>query len=778
MLFSNGVRNVTIMPGALFLPIGIGLWHRREFCRRAAVWCVWAGFIFVLIMLGWLFGKAFGLFAGLDVVAKILGQPMNSTVGAILTFLIFAGEVILLPWMFLVLMRDEVRAACREPSRRPRPLVEWGLVVMVVLIMAGGVRLPLPNRLQTGIYFTNPKPVEKTAEATNGISGESQAAPLPPGYQRGQAPPIPPAYKLVQTPATKRTVPSAFARVSAPVLQFRWVANPGDTNSPVDVLPDMKQPERTWRLLGETVLEGSVLGRAGWRAGANGTKEIVLEFTKAGQQQFALITSNNIGRGLAIVWNDKVLTAPRIASSIDSPTANLSGNWQGDEWRRLLTSLTQIGGEPASWEFGEVRERVLPQTKDSKQSVYLNLASNHWMTNESYYVLSVDFATWARNKGADLTGGFDSRQNLDSLREHNPEAAAKEPEPIPIIKGLDLIAIPAGTNAWGTVSPVEVARNWDLMTKQSENDTYLGKKAGVVDTYFFRTRENDYGLLQVLGFSDNPRGVKILYKLVQNEPVATNTPPAAEETWSPKLAAGEKPDLQKIRADIKSLMNAGDYVGALQRQLWYFHHAAEFGEANPVRLSFGIADWAELGRHYPPARQVLLDIRDQDAQQFATGGGSFALFQEVANLNRELQDEGATLTLFRSIESRDPELARSCYFVVEDQLVNLGEYAVCARFIADFQTRFEQVRDGYRRTSGIADHTPGVNLEMVRKNADRTFIKTTRTLIEILVGVNRSAEAEEIQKRALAVLNVQELQSAVSDSEESLRSKRTRPINQ
>ncbi len=165
-LFSNGVRNVTIMPGALFLPVGIGLWNRREFCRRAAVWCVWTSFVFMLIMLGWLFGKAFGLFAGLDVVAKILGQPMNSAVGAMLTFLIFAGEVILLPWIFLVLMRDEVRTACLEPSRRPRPLVEWGLVVLVVLIMAGGVRLPLPNRLQTGVYFTNLKPRDAATTQT------------------------------------------------------------------------------------------------------------------------------------------------------------------------------------------------------------------------------------------------------------------------------------------------------------------------------------------------------------------------------------------------------------------------------------------------------------------------------------------------------------------------------------------------------------------------------------------------------------------------------------
>ena len=168
MLFSSGEQNVTIFPGSLFLPLGIGLLNQREFCRRAAVWCVWGGFIFMLVMLGWLFGKAFGLFGGLDVEAQILGQPTNNAVGAILTFILFGVEAMLLPWMFLVLMRDEVRAACAQQRARPWPFVEWGMVVGVMLVMVGGVRLPIANPLKTGVYFTNFK---RTTNAASQISG-------------------------------------------------------------------------------------------------------------------------------------------------------------------------------------------------------------------------------------------------------------------------------------------------------------------------------------------------------------------------------------------------------------------------------------------------------------------------------------------------------------------------------------------------------------------------------------------------------------------------------
>jgi len=134
--------------------------------------------------------------------------------------------------------------------------------------------------------------------------------------------------------------------------------------------------------------------------------------------------------------------------------------------------------------------------------------------------------------------------------------------------------------------------------------------------------------------------------------------------WSPTLAPGEKVDLNKVRDEIKSRMDAGDHEGALQRQLWYFNHALEHGEVDPVRLSFGISHWQELGRRYPKAQQALREIRDQKTRAFAEGLGHFNLFQEVEALNRELQDDAATLDLFQRIEQQDPALAEQCRIVV------------------------------------------------------------------------------------------------------------------
>ncbi len=249
------------------------------------------------------------------------------------------------------------------------------------------------------------------------------------------------------------------------------------------------------------------------------------------------------------------------------------------------------------------------------------------------------------------------------------------------------------------------------------------------------------------------------------------------ETGLDGMSPGAKPDLNRIRDEIEQLMNAGDYEGALQRQLWYFNHALASGEVDPVRLSSGISHWAELGRRYPKARQAMVEIRDRDARQLSTGSGSFPLFQEVASLNRELQEPDATLSLFRIIEARNPNLARQAYFVVEGELAAKGDYATCGKYLGDPQSRFELFRQSWELRKHSQLNLPKRSLHLpsgvpappdLTRQADQDFIKQVRTLIEILVGTGRETAADNIQTQALAVLDVPELRSAVSDAEKKL----------
>ena len=262
---------------------------------------------------------------------------------------------------------------------------------------------------------------------------------------------------------------------------------------------------------------------------------------------------------------------------------------------------------------------------------------------------------------------------------------------------------------------------------------------------------------------------------------------AAAETWSPTLAPGEKPDLQKIRDEIKTLMEQNQYEAALQRQIWYFNHALQYGEINPIRVSFGIMNWGELGRRYPKAKQALVEIRDRDAQEFLAGRGYAELFLEIQSLNRELQDDDATIALFKTIyHQQDKQLASQCYYYVEDALMQKGEYALCLDCLGDPQVNFESARRGFemaiesqKRLADIRKQYPepaprfasAFRPPDMAQLATNNFVSRVCKLVEILVATGHQAGAEKIRDQAVTVLDDARLKSAVSDVEQKIGSR-------
>ena len=260
--------------------------------------------------------------------------------------------------------------------------------------------------------------------------------------------------------------------------------------------------------------------------------------------------------------------------------------------------------------------------------------------------------------------------------------------------------------------------------------------------------------------------------------LSTNPTSLLAETWQPDLEPGEKPDLQKIRDGIRTSMERNDYEGALQRQLWYFNHAREFGESDSIRLSFGITDWAELGRRYPKAKGALLEIRNQDLAKFTSGHGYADLFSEVQSLNHTLRDEPATLDLFKSMSRQDRDLAKECYFYVQDALIQAGEYAMCLDYLGAPEARFEMIRwqliqhqqneqrhAEIRSKLNIPNMPPRWHAPNMGELATNNFVGQACDLVTILVGNGRRDEAGKIRDEALAVVNNPRLQSAVSDAE-------------
>ena len=85
-----------------------------------------------------------------------------------------------------------------------------------------------------------------------------------------------------------------------------------------------------------------------------GKPAVSFKFNKEGKRKFSKLTSQNIGRIFAIVLDNKVITAPRINSSITQGTGIISGSFDTQEAADLAL-LLRAGALPAPLEVIEER---------------------------------------------------------------------------------------------------------------------------------------------------------------------------------------------------------------------------------------------------------------------------------------------------------------------------------------------------------------------------------------------------------------------------------------
>ncbi len=89
----------------------------------------------------------------------------------------------------------------------------------------------------------------------------------------------------------------------------------------------------------EAVLTGEALNNASVRLDQFGQSEIVLKFNPQGAKKFAQITTDNVGRRLAIILDGKVKSAPKIREKIPYGEAIISGRFTNEEANNLARVL-------------------------------------------------------------------------------------------------------------------------------------------------------------------------------------------------------------------------------------------------------------------------------------------------------------------------------------------------------------------------------------------------------------------------------------------------------
>ncbi len=191
------------------------------------------------------------------------------------------------------------------------------------------------------------------------------------------------------------------------------------------------------------------------------------------------------------------------------------------------SNVSTTGVEPTGTQnlsFGPVIERLIADSKASFESEAERTNSLTMIDFDSGSLLAGSSAMWAADTGSQKS--WMQTNGVDAMGV------------IPQVNGLvcldmKIAAVPPST--WEETSVVDVS-NQLARTRIQETVPLNGQNN--FSTWLFQTREGGMGILQITGFTDNSRGVKIRYKLVQRRATTTPLPRGYEQGQPVTLPPG------------------------------------------------------------------------------------------------------------------------------------------------------------------------------------------------------------------------------------------------
>ena len=223
------------------------------------------------------------------------------------------------------------------------------------------------------------------------------------------------------------------------------------------------------------------------------------------------------------------------------------------------------------------------------------------------------------------------------------------------------------------------------------------------------------------------------------------------DSWTPP----NPPNCQRILHTAVDDTRQGLYERALEKFLWFHSNALKHDDGlGGVRLSFALAYWLDLASKYGPALDAFVRTRDETEAAFLQDPSKFDLFDDLAAMNRDLNDGMRTANLFEMIAAADHDNAKRLYRIAERFLVAAGRYLACDPFL-DPQHRLESAARGFQIMKRFEESRP-VHAKAVGASARLHYLENVATLIALLVINGRADEAQQAYKNVLDVVSDEE----------------------
>jgi hypothetical protein len=209
--------------------------------------------------------------------------------------------------------------------------------------------------------------------------------------------------------------------------------------------------------------------------------------------------------------------------------------------------------------------------------------------------------------------------------------------------------------------------------------------------------------------------------------------------------------LERLNA-ARQAAREGQHEEALRELLWFHHHALEENRALAgVTLSYALYYWLDLGKAYPPARQALLDLREQKALTLLRGEADRRLFHDVSAIDDRLGQAGATYELYLALAERFPALAAECAKLALPAIVEAKDYSLAHQIRSDPEARIRASALVLRHDIHDIKHRRFTRAPQ-RWASIKSYTESVRRDVEITAGIGEHGEARRLAALAAELM--------------------------
>lgn len=220
--------------------------------------------------------------------------------------------------------------------------------------------------------------------------------------------------------------------------------------------------------------------------------------------------------------------------------------------------------------------------------------------------------------------------------------------------------------------------------------------------------------------------------------------------------AFDSDDVEQALNDAVKLADEGQHEKALERHQWFHENATKYSPAHlGVKLSFALADWAELGKAYPPALEALKKEGAEAAAGFRKNPNDPAVYFEAVSIHLYLDDLAEVKKLY--YEGRHHKSVDSIFILSLEKLTASDDRAWLKDIIGDPKLRLKAIADQHAQIQAILKDQKDFEPGDMQSPTEGQLV----ALIRITAKLDGPAAGKLMLNNALKVLDTAKVRAAL-----------------